>query len=477
MGPMNNRAAKNIGIPGRVSARLSFIMNSNQTVASDFSRRDFLRGSSMAALLAAMGAQPLQAAEAPAADPKKPVVKVKTAIIGLGPCGREILSTLQRLPEAEVVALCDNYPAMLRRSLNNAPGATGTEDYKTILENKDVKAVVIATPSHQHKEIALAALKAGKHVYCEAPMATTIEDAREISAAARAAVGQVFHVGLNIRSDPQRNFLLTFIRSGAIGKFVMARAQWHKKQSWRQTSPSAEREKTINWRLSQEISLGLIGEIGIHQIDVFNWYLKALPVAVSGFGGLIHWKDGRDVPDTAQVVYEYGNGVQGIFDCTIANSFDSDYDVIFGTDAAVMSRGDKSWLFKEVDSPLLGWEVYARKDVFYKETGIALVADATKSTPPEGAAAAAALTKTPVYHGLAAFLANAADVGSTVEDFKENYQTDDKKAIAKHLTTLKLQPYAGWEEGLETTVIAVKSREAIATGKRIEFQKDWFALS
>ncbi len=432
----------------------------------------------MAAVMAAMGAQRLEAADpAPAEARKSDGAKVKTAIIGLGPWGREIMTTLQRVPEAQVAALCDSYPAMLRRALNNASGATGSEDYQTILADKEIKAVIIATPSHQHKDLAIAALQAGKHVYCEAPMAMSIEDSKTIAKAAKAAVGQVFQVGLQNRSEPQRNFLLKFVRSGALGKFVMARAQWHKKQSWRQTSPNAEREKAINWRLSKETSLGLIGEIGMHQIDVMNWFLKELPKAVTGFGGLIHWKDGRDVADTAQVVLEYAEGIQGVYDCTIANSFDSEYDIIYGTDAAVMTRGGSAWLFKEVDSPLLGWEVYARKEVFYKETGITLMADATKSVKKEAGAAAEALAKTPLYHALAAFMANVTDVSGAVDDFKENFQTEDKKAIAKHLTSIKLQPYAGWSEGLEATVIAVKAAEALATGRRIEFQKEWFQLS
>ena len=162
-------------------------MNSNQTVATDVSRRDFIRGGSVAALLTALGPSATRAAEAPDEAKKEDSPKVKTAVIGLGTWGRDILTALQRVPEAQVAAICDTYPAMLRRSLSNAPGATGTEDYKTILANKDIKAVVIATPSHKHKEIVLAALQAGKHVYCEAPMAHTIEDAREIARAAREA--------------------------------------------------------------------------------------------------------------------------------------------------------------------------------------------------------------------------------------------------------------------------------------------------
>ena len=102
-------------------------------------------------------------------------------------------------------------------------------------------------------------------------MAHSIEDAKAIAAAAKNAVGQVFQAGLHLRSDPQRHFLLPFYRSGAIGKAILGRAQWHKKISWRATSPNAEREKAINWRLSQDTSLGLAGEIGIHTLDIFSW--------------------------------------------------------------------------------------------------------------------------------------------------------------------------------------------------------------
>src|SRR6185295_19305559 len=123
---------------------------------------------------------------------------------------------------AETVAICDTYPAMLSRGAKDAPKAIQTKDYKTILDNKDINAVIVATPTHLHKEIVLAALKAGKHVYCEAPLAHTIEDAREIALAAKAAKKQIFQAGLQMRSDPQRQFLLPFIRSGALGKPVLA---------------------------------------------------------------------------------------------------------------------------------------------------------------------------------------------------------------------------------------------------------------
>ena len=454
-------------------------MNTQQQNAADFSRRDFIRGGSVATLLGMLGAVEIKAADAdkPAAS-KSDGPKVKLGIIGMGPWGREVMATLQRQPEAEIAAICDHYPAMLRRSAANAPGVKTTDDYKTILDDKEIKAVLVATPSHQHKDIAIAALRAGKHVYCEAPLATTIDDAKAIATAARDALGQVFQPGLSMRADPQRHFLLQFVRSGAPGHPVMTRAQWHKKQSWRQASPNPEREKEINWRLDKNLSLGLAGEIGIHQIDMMSWLLKRLPKAVTGYGGVLHWTDGRDVADTAQFVFEYPDGVQGFYDVTLANSFDADYEMLYGTDAAVMLRGNKAWMFKEVDAPLLGWEVYARKDVFHKETGIALVANATKLVAQgDNPVEAAPYSNTPLSFGLEAFLNNVNEVSSAVEDFKDTFGTDDKAKLAKHLATVKTMAAPNWKDGLEATVVAIKTNEALTGGKRVIFQQDWFELA
>src|SRR4029434_992834 len=119
-----------------------------------------------------------------------------------------------------------------------------------------------------------------------------------------------------------------------------------------------------------------------------------------------------------QLVVEYPDGVRLNYDATLANSFDADYEMYFGSDAAVMIRESKAWMFKEVDSPLLGWEVYARKDIFYKETGIALVANATKlAAIAEKASEASPYADTPLHYALEAFLNNANEVGAAVEDF------------------------------------------------------------
>jgi len=457
-------------------------MNSSEGGLAGTNRRDFLKGGSFATLMAMMGGVELIAGESPA-EPKPgtnlELPKTKTAVIGFGPWGREILDHLFVLEQAEVVAICDNYPAMLRRAASKAPHVQQVADYQAILDNKDIQSVIIATPTHTHKDIAIAALKAGKHVYCEAPLAGTVEDTRAIAVAAKEAVGQVFQPGLQDRADPQRHFLLPFIHSGALGKSIFARSQWHRKTSWRQTSPNAEREQAINWRLNKATSLGLAGEIGIHQLDQAGWFLNAKPVAIHGFGSIAFWRDdGREVADTVQIIVEYPRGVRLISDLTLANSFDADYEMYYGSDAAVMMRESKAWMFKEVDSPLLGWEVYARKDSFYKETGIALVAGGSKQDILAAKATdAVAKPIPPIYHALNAFVGNAAEVTNSVAAYKESFASVGKKEVAEYLATLKLVPAAGIQDGYNATVLAIKANEAVVNGGRVELKKEWFELA
>src|SRR5688500_2312305 len=192
--------------------------------------------------MAMLGGVELRAQADPKEEEKEVGNTVKCGVIGLGARGREIVSTLTRLKQAEVSAVCDKYAAFMRRGTSLAPKAKALEDYRKVLDDKEITSVLIATPTHQHKDIVKEALQAGKHVYCEAPLAHTMEDARAIAQAARAATKQIFQAGLQMRSDPQRHFLLPFIRSGALGNLAMARAQFHKKQSWRTPSPNQDRE-------------------------------------------------------------------------------------------------------------------------------------------------------------------------------------------------------------------------------------------
>jgi len=197
-----------------------------------------------------------------------------------------------------------------------------------------------------------------------------------------------------------------------------------------------------------------------------------------GFGSILQWTDGRDVPDTIQSILGYPSGVLTSFECTLANSFDADYEMFFGTDSAVMLRQNKAWMFKEVDSPLLGWEVYARKDEFYKETGIALVANATKliaqgTKPVEDAP----YTNTSLSYALESFIGNTGKFAAAVEDFTSSFG-ENEPALRKHLAEeMKSRlPAAGYQEGFEATVVAIKANEAILKGQKIELPREFFQI-
>lgn len=383
------------------------------------------------------------------------------------------------------MAVCDTYPAMLRRAATLAPNAQKYEDYKQLLADKNVQAVVVATPTHLHKDIVIEALKAGKHVYCEAPMASSIEDARAIAKAAREAFQLNFQVGLQSRADRQIYYLANFIRSGVLGKPLKARQQFHKKQSWRLPSPNPERESEINWRLDRALSLGLVGELGVHQIDIGSWYLNAQPLSATGFGSLVQWKDGRDVPDNVFVVLEYPGGVFLQFEATIGNSFESELSLFYGTDCAVMMRDRRAWMFKEADAPLLGWEVYARKDAFYNESGIALGAGNTKQeaqkTKDDEPAEVVVDEKSPLQYALGAFLKNSDTLGSGVADFKENFDPGDTAALKEYVQELQNEkswlPAATWRDGLDSTVTVATANQAILKAERVVFKPEWYELA
>jgi hypothetical protein len=142
-----------------------------------------------------------------------------------------------------------------------------------------------------------------------------------------------------------------------------------------------------------------------------------------------------------------------------------------------MIRDHKAWMFKEVDSPLLGWEVYARKDSFYHETGIALVANASKlAALDEDNPADAPPSPPPIYFALENFLRNAHAVGSAVEDFVSTFGAEDAAALADHVATVSRLPAAGYLEGFHATVTAIKANEAILGGQRIVLQPEWYEL-
>ena len=505
--------------------------------SSEVNRRAFLKNTSVAAFMAMMGGVELTApgcrpsqtrrvaaglggaepaafgaagapqpagAEAPLTE-IPPLPAVNFGVIGAGVWGRKIITTLNLLKNdsqfrnTEVVAVCDHYPGWLNRAGGLALKAERFDDYQKLLAKPEVQAVVVATPTHQHRDIVLDALKAGKHVYCEAPLAHTLADAKDIARAAQKAFKQVFQAGLQERSHPHRYFLWPFIRSGAMGRNVLVRAQWHKKGLWARTASTPERAAELNWRLQKATSTGLMGEACIQRLDAVTWFLGGphlggRPSVVTGYSSLILENAGPDVPDTVQCVFEFPEGanagVRFLCDATLCSSFDSEYEMYYGTDSAILmqpgneTRESKAWMFKEEDAPLLGWEVYARKDNFGAETGVSLVANASKQSAQtsQGVAAAAAPPAVePLQYALQSFTANAGAVAAAAKDYEELFGDADTPDYRAKLAetrkfTLAQFPAAGWEEGLEATVLAIKANEAAFLKQRLELKNEFFEL-
>ena len=458
----------------------------------DVSRRDFLRGGSFAALVALAGGVPIRAAEetnkvgAGAVNPdgttnyKGEAVPVHVGLVGCGPWGRELLKTLGTLPNGPVAAVCDPYATALKRAGTLAPDAHAYEDHRQLLTDPTVEAVLVATPSYLHREVVLDALKAGKHVYCEAPMATTVDDARAIAQAARASLRLNFQVGLQNRADKQMLNLCNFIRTGVLGRPLKARQQYHKKQSWRLPAPSPDREKAVNWRLDHDRSPGLIGEFGVHQIDVANWFFLARPAAVTGLGSLRQWRDGRDVPDNVVALLEYPGGVFLTYEATLGNSFEAELGLFFGSDCAVMMRDRRAWMFQEVDAPQLGWEVFARRDAFYQESGIVLAAGYSKQAPNQAAPAPGLVDeKSALQYALEAFLINCYNHQAAVRDFNAAYDPKDTAGLKEYLAGLDKTRLsaAGWSEGYESAVTVIKANEAVLKNQRITLAPDGYEVA
>lgn len=453
----------------------------------DLNRRDFLRGGSFASLMVLMGGVPiLNAQDKPkeegATQYKAEGAPLKLALIGCGPWGRELLKAASRLPKAPVIAICDSHERTLKRGKEFAPDAETFTDYKQLLAKKEVEGVLIATPTPTHKEIVLAALAAGKHVYCEMPLAHSVEDAKAIATAASNAPKLNFQAGLQFRSDPQLKNLSTFMRSGVLGKNVRGRGHWHKKQTWRITSSDADREKELNWRLDATTSPGLLGEVGVHQLDLAIWFFAAKPKAVSGAGGVVFHDDGRDVADNVEAVFEFPGNVLYSQACCLANSFDASYDLFHGEFNTIMIRDRRAWMFKEVDAPQLGWEVYAKRDQFFKESGIVLGANSTKlAAQGEKASQDATMVddKGQLFYAIESFATNSYLTQTAVSDYASNFDINDTAALKEYLQeglAKSRVAHAGAKEGFEATVASLKANESVTKKQRITIEKDLYNL-
>ncbi|MEZ5401529.1 MAG: Gfo/Idh/MocA family oxidoreductase [Bryobacteraceae bacterium] len=312
-----------------------------QTTPEAFSRRGILKTAAVAA---------------PAVMPALAANDVVTVgMIGVGSRGNYLTERLFVGSGAmvKVLATCDTYEGHRARSKDRIQTMGGNTpsvhvDYREVLANKDINMVVIATPEHLHHDMTIAALKAGKNVYVEKPLAHTIEEGEEILKVAKAA-GKKVQVGTQNRSNSLYGMAKQMISQGMIGDCHYVRAFWYRNSlpggapAWRYTIPkdanpqntdwqkflgtAAKRDfdpqRYYQWRLYWDYSGGISTDLLVHQTDITNFVLgKTTPHTCMSSGGVYRWTDAnddREVPDTMSAIYEYSDKFHLNYSCYFGN--------------------------------------------------------------------------------------------------------------------------------------------------------------
>ncbi len=275
---------------------------------------------------------------------------IQIGVIGTGSRGAYEVALLRGVSGVKVTACCDILPDHLEDGLREAgAGAQGFSDYRELLARRDIDAVIIATPLYLHYPMAAAALKSGKHVYCEKTMTYGIAEAIDLVKLVQKS-GLVFQVGYQWRTNPLHKTVVDLIRKGELGKVTHIFANYHRNGSWRRPVSEPALEKIINWRMYREYSGGLMTELCSHQIDVANWILEGPPEKVTGIGGLDFWVDGREIFDNVSAIFAYPAGVKAVFSSITTNAQMGVVMRILGTEAAIEIRreqGQEAFIFAE----------------------------------------------------------------------------------------------------------------------------------
>lgn len=286
--------------------------------------------------------------------------RIRLGIIGAGDRGTQLMREAAQCRDVEFAGIADVYMRRLEAAKEIAPAAKTYTDYRGLLEDQSIDAVIIATPQHLHAEHFVAALDAGKHVYQEKTMAFTLEDARRMRAAYLRSkrVVQVGHQGC---SSGQIADAMTLATPANLGKVTainayMYRNTPHGKPQWsRPVFPDMTPEniawsafvgdapkvpfdanRYVNWRFFWDYSGGNFCENMCHQLAF--WY-KALdleiPKAVTARGGIYLWKDGREVPDTMSAVMEHSEDVLFSWTSGFGNNQPGVGEDVLGTDGTL----------------------------------------------------------------------------------------------------------------------------------------------
>jgi predicted dehydrogenase len=331
--------------------------------AGEVSRREFVGAVGVGVGSAAA----LVAGQVRAAGAEGPNDKIRLGLIGAGSRGNQLLDTFLAQKDVELVAVCDvddRHTSETAERIKKHGGKTPAigRDYRTMLDDKGVDAVIIATPDHWHALPAIHAVLAGKDVYVEKPVAHNVAEGQAMIKAAR-KTGKIMAVGTQQRSSTHFQKAVDIVRSGKLGKVFWV-------QTWnfenisplglgrypdssppphvdydRWLGPAPERAFNPNrfhllFRWYFDYAGGMMSDWGVHLNDVVLWALDVkAPKTVSATGGVFTSDDDRDTPDTLQVIYEFP-GVTLTYSMRKGNGLKfngHDYGILFcGTDGSLM---------------------------------------------------------------------------------------------------------------------------------------------
>ncbi|HPD28618.1 MAG TPA: Gfo/Idh/MocA family oxidoreductase [Phycisphaerae bacterium] len=234
---------------------------------------------------------------------------IRVGIIGAGNRSGVHIAQLKELPDrCLITAVCDIEQARAEAALVKVGGdAKPFTSHADLLTSRLCDAVVVATPNYTHKQIVVDALKAGCHVLCEKPMATTLDEAREIVAAVRSSK-KVFSIGLQFRYASVYRKVRDLVASGTIGdlKYVWAEEF---RGDWARLFADPQENARRNWPYYQKLSGGTLLEKNCHDFDILGWVIGSKPVRVTASGGNSVYRE-RETIDHASVTVDYENGVQ-----------------------------------------------------------------------------------------------------------------------------------------------------------------------
>lgn len=245
-------------------------------------------------------------------------------IVGCGARGQYVGGVMVRDGRTRLAAICDIFEdkiALARKNIPGAAGASAYRDYRQLLEDRNVDAVLISSPVYLHPEHFEAAVAAGKHVYCEKPAGADVPGVKRLARAGeRADPSRVIQFGFQQRFSPEYLAAHSLVAAGELGEPKILQSFWLLGMAPRLTAPPTppgsqypEEERRIRlWLQWMELSGGGIVECDCHGVDTLNWFAGAHPVKAVGRGGLRYPIFYGDLTaDHYNIIYTYPNGAEG----------------------------------------------------------------------------------------------------------------------------------------------------------------------